>query len=47
MKINHREGQPSVPRLQGTFPQKMASVPASDSFQFTDGDYVMHVCNEI
>ena len=31
MIINHRDRQPSGPRLQGTFPQKTASVPVSDS----------------
>ena len=39
MKIN----QPSRPRLRWTFPQKSASVPASesDSVQFTDDDHVI------
>ena len=30
MKINHRNRQPFRPRLQGTFPQKTAAVPASE-----------------
>ena len=43
MKIKYRDGQPFRPRLQWTFPQKTASVPASesDSILFTDGDYVI------
>ena len=43
LKKNHSDGQPSGPRLQWTFPQKTASLHASesDSIQFNDGDYVI------
>ena len=43
MKINHCDHHPSQPRLQGTFPEKMASILASesDSVQLTDRDYVI------
>ena len=30
LKINHRDGQPSRPRLQWTFPRKTVSIPASE-----------------
>ena len=33
--VNRRNGQPSWPRLQLTFPQKTASVPASEGVRLT------------
>lgn len=44
LEKNHRNGQPSWPRLQQTFPRKQHPSPQvkeSDSVLFTDGDYVI------
>ena len=37
MKINHCHGQPSGPRRQWTFPQKVASIPMSERVRLTGG----------
>ena len=37
MTINHCDGQPSRPRLQGTLPRKIASVPTSEGVRLTGG----------